>query len=365
MSLLSAAINSTESRLLERRDRFTTIFKTWFDPVLGLAEIGLLVTAVYLTIAQFTRSRASSYIERFNSSDAIESRVAVDRWLEDHGTSRSRLQALEQNAELRTHLRRFTNLFQELGAAYQFGVAHRKTVRVLFDSLVVMYWERLRFWIADYRANSDPTLYARFEYLYNEIKRYERKRVARVDYVVAYGSLMSPESLGAALGRDVSLDELIPIEIVGWARKWNLGESIQLSGVEKTTVAAFLNLEPSQGNKTSAAMVKVSRTELDRLKAREKNYDALDLHDAIRLVGNRRVGQDAAVWCFIGRDQHRVTTGVDEAVILEAYVQKVQQAAGEIDPSVVEELKTSVAEAGFEIVQGSYRFTAPEQQSLV
>ncbi len=350
---------------MEGRDGFTTIFTTWLTPLLGLAEIGLLVFAVYLTIAQFTRSRASSYIERFNSSDAIESRLAVDSWIEAHDTSMTRLEGLEQNPELRTHLRRIANLFQELGAAYQFGVAHRKTVRVLFDSLVVMYWERLRFWVEDYRANSDPTLYARFEYLYHEIKLYERKRTCAADYVVAYGSLMSPESLGAALGRDVSLEELIPIEIKGWARQWNLGESIRLSGAKKTTVAAFLNLEATPGKTTSAAMIKVMPSELERLKIREKNYDALDLHAAVRLVGNRRVGPDAAVWCFIGRDRHRITAGTDEAVILEAYLRKVEQAANKLDPSAVEEIQTSASEAGFKTVPGSYRFSDPDQQSLV
>lgn len=341
------------------------LFDKWFEPLLGLAEIGLLVAAVYLTIAQFTRSRASSYIERFNSSDAIESRVAVDRWLEAHATSRARIEALEQDPELRTHLRRFANLFQELGAAYQFRVAHRKTVRVLFDSLVIIYWERLRFWIEDYRADSDPTLYARFEYLYREIKRYERKQKTLAQYVVAYGSLMSPESLSAALGRDVVIDELIPIEILGWGRRWNLGESVRLAGTEKTTIAAFLNLEPSQEETTSAAMVKINPSELERLKTREKNYDALDLHDAVRLVGNRRMGPVSAVWCFVGRDRHRVTPGVEDAVILEAYVRKVQQAAGNLDPSAVDDINVSVAKAGLKIVPGPYQFTVPEQQALV
>ena len=90
---------------------------TWIEHLLGLTEIALLLAAVVLTITQFTRSRASSYIERFNASDAIESRVVVDLWLKEHQSTKARLLALEQDPALRTHVRRFANLFQELGAA--------------------------------------------------------------------------------------------------------------------------------------------------------------------------------------------------------------------------------------------------------
>lgn len=349
----------------ERGRMLATNWSTWVEMFLGLAEIGLLVAAVYLTIAQFTRSRASMYIERFNSSDAMESRVAVDRWLEAHVTAKARLEELERDPALRTHLRRFTNLFQELGAAYQFGVAHRKTVRVLFDALVVMYWERLRFWVEDYRANSDPTLYSRFEYLYNEIRTRERKTRPRLDYVVAYGSLMNPASLSAGLGRDASIDELIPIEVVDWERRWTVGETVRLSGAGQTTTAAFLNLEPSPGQRTAAAMIRVSRSELARLTVREKNYDARDLRDAVRLIGGRRVGPGAAVWCFVGQKRHRVIAGDDDVVVLEEYVSKVEQAAERIDPTMIAELRASVAAAGFEPASGPYQFADPDQRSLV
>jgi len=152
----------------------STDWSVWVTPLLSLAEIGLLFAAVWLTIYQFSRSRASSYIERFNSNDAMASRIAVDRWLEEHGTVKSRLDALEQDPTLRTHVRRFSNLFQELGAAYEFRIAHRETVRVLFDALVVAYWERLHFWVLHYRAHADQTLYSRFEYLYGELKAGEK-----------------------------------------------------------------------------------------------------------------------------------------------------------------------------------------------
>jgi hypothetical protein len=290
----------------------------WIDPILGLAEVALLLVAVYLTIAQFTRSRASSYIERFNSSDAMESRVAVDRWLKEHGTTKARLEALDEDPALRTHLRRFANLFQELGAAYQFGVAHRKTVRVLFDALVVMYWEQLRFWVHDYRAQADPTLYARFEYLYREIKARQPRARNKTDYVVAYGSLMDPVSLGAGLGRAASDGELIPISLHGWARRWSIGELVRLGSDSKPMVAAFLDVEPR-----------------------------------------------AAVWCFVGKDEHRVDRTDGDAVILQSYLDRVAAAARRIDPSVEADVRTSAAHAGLEFAEGPYEFVDADQAALV
>jgi cation transport regulator ChaC len=340
----------------------------WIEPILGLAEIGLLLVAVYLTIAQFTRSRASSYIERFNSSDTMESRVAVDRWLKGHATTKARLEALDEDAALRTHLRRFANLFQELGAAYQFGVAHRKTVRVLFDALVVMYWEQLRFWVHDYRAQADPTLYARFEYLYREIKSREPRVPDRTDYVVAYGSLMDAASLSAGLGRTASDGELIPISLKGWARRWSIGELVRLGSDPsptdtRPTIAAFLDVEPDAAATTVAVMVRVSGREMKRLAAREKNYAALDVTAAVRLMGDRAVGPRASVWCFVGKDEHRVDR--KDAVILQSYLDRVAEAALRIDLSVEADVRGSAADAGLDFAQGPYEFIDPDQAALV
>jgi cation transport regulator ChaC len=328
-------------------------------------EVALLFVAVYLTISQFTRSRASSYIERFNSSDALESRIAVDRWLGDHDTHRARLQALHADPELYTHLRRFGNLFQELGAAYQFRVAHRKTVRVLFDTLVTMYWENLQFWIHDYRAQADPTLYARFEYLYSEIRSRKRSERTRAEYVVAYGSLMDRASASAALGRKVNAADLIPISIVGWKRRWSIGEEVRVGSEQTRRVAVFLDVQQAPGCEESAAMIRVTPGELERLSVREKNYEARDVQSDVRLTGGRKVGPDTSVWCFVGRDEHRVGHTSGEAVLLNEYLRKVVQASRDVDPDIEPSLRDSAVASGFPIVETSYEFVDAKQAALV
>lgn len=353
-------------RTFRRKDRpLTTSWHIWIAPVLGLAEILLLGAVVYLTIIQFTRSRASSYIERFNSGDALESRAAVDGWLQEHSTSKARLEALARDPVLNTHLRRFANLFQELGAAYQFRVAHRKTVRTLFDALVIMYWEALQFWVRDYRARADPSLYARFEYLYTEFKARARGGGERAEYVFAYGSLMDPASLTAGLGRDVAIGELIPVTLLGWARRWSIGEAVRLGTSVDPTAAAFLDIERDPGSSVTGIMIRVTPRELERLTVREKNYAVRDLRDAVRLAGNREPAPGAKVWCFIGRPRHRVAATTHAAVVLESYLQRVIDAARRIDPAIEAELHASVAASGFELATGSYVFVDERQAALV
>jgi cation transport regulator ChaC len=334
----------------------------WIVPLLGATEIVLLVAVVYLTIVQFTRTRASSYIERFNSIDAFESRVAVDRWLQEHLTTRARLEALEADPSLRTHVRRFANLFQELGAAYQFGVADRRTVRVLFDALVIAYWERLSFWIYDYRAQTDPSLYARFEYLYRDLKSRRRGTGERPEYVLAYGSLMDPASLGAALGRPVSEQELIPVGVEGWTRRWSATESVRIDGHPGPTTAVFLDLAPAEGTRTSGAIVKVTTNELRRITVRERNYAPRDLRPDVRLIGDRHVAPEAAVWCFVGEEQHRVGP---HAVLLESYVELVANAARRIDPALEGDIRRSAIATGHQVESGNYTFVDLAQAALV
>lgn len=343
----------------------TEFWSAWVEPAFGLLEIVGILAAVYLTISQFTRTRASSYIERFNGNDVLANRTAVDQWLGEFATSRDRLAELERNPELRTHLRQFANLFQELGAAYQFGVAHRKTVRVLFDALVVMYWERLRFWVEDYRAHADPTLYARFEYLYKEIKKHETAGTVEQEFALAYGSLMSPVSLGAGLGREVTHDELIPVTLVGYERSWDVGETVVLGDSTEKRMAAFLNVRMNPEESAEAVMVRVTSSELRRLRAREKNYRCEDVRSAVRLTGDRNVDGRGHVWCFIGKREHHVETGDPDVVILSEYLTKVTDAAASLSSTLGADIALSAEAARFPMVDGPYRFTDAEQADLV
>jgi hypothetical protein len=112
-------------------------------------------------------------------------------------------------------------------------------------------------------------------------------------------------------------------------------------------------------------MVRVSRQELNRLMAREKNYEAQELSEDVRLTGDRRVAGGTTVWCFIGLDRHRVAAPGDGVILLEDYFDKVVRGATGIDPSMVEDLRRSAAESGFKWVPGPYEFVDGDQASMV
>jgi len=244
-------------------------------------------------------------------------------------------------------------------------VAHRKTVRVLFDALVIVYWEALRFWIRDYRVRTDPTLYARFEYLYDEIKSRERRAATKTDYVVTYGSLMDAQSLAAGLRREVTEDELIPVTLKGWTRRWSIGETVRVGPDSSPIVAAFLDAGREEGAHLVAAIVRVNPNELRRLGTREKNYQMVDVTADALLVGERPVESQAVVWCFVGAEAHRVTPESEGVVILESYLARVSAAAERLAPDAAANVRSSAAGSGFETLAGEYRFVDPDQAALV
>lgn len=332
----------------------------WGQSILGLFEIVLLLVGVVITVRHFTRSRASSYIERFNSKDMLESRGAVEEWLRTHPTSRKRLEALEADPVLASQLKQFANLFQELGAAYRFKVAHRETVQTLFAELVIMYWERLRFWILDYRASAHPSLYSQFEFLYDEMKQVVGTPQRATLYVVAYGSLMDPESLGRGLGRRVEECELLPATLDGYERSWSIGDGVMLEG--EPLQAVFLDAVPKPESQMEALILRVTHGELNQLRQREKNYTSIKVTRQVRLAGGRSLAPGIVAYCFVGIEDRRVEPRRDDAVILEGYVEKVVRGAALASPSLPEEIVHSAAVSGWRQVPGDdYRFADPRQ----
>jgi dephospho-CoA kinase len=337
----------------------------WIAPVLGLIEIGLLLAAVYLTIAQFRRNRASAYIERFNSKDMLESRVAIDDWYQRHSSRKEMLGELESNTTLATRLRQFCNLFQELGAAYQFGIAHRRTVRVLFDTIVVMYWERLRFWVYNYRIVTDPTLYARFEYLYQKIEKRSRSKDGSATYLVGYGSLMDAESVSSTLERRVVSDELVPVRLTGFKRAWSLGDEVRLNEDGRKVLAAFIDLEPAANSTIDAVMFPISPGELKRVARRERNYKQVTITNQVQLIHGKPVQKEATVVTFLGEEKYRLTSGKHDAVLLIEYIELVGRGSRSISEELERELLTSATEAPWQKVSGEYRFVDADQAKLV
>jgi len=336
--------------------------------VLAALEIVLLLVAVYLTIAQFRRSRASSYIERFNSTDMLANRVAVDRWLDATPGSRARLDAFEADHHLGGQIRQFVNLFQELGTAYQYRIAHRKSVEVLFDSLVIMYWERLHFLVEHLRARTDPTLWSRFEWLYHRMSRLAGPPTEAVTWVLGYGSLMDPRSTSQALGRTICDADLVPATLQGYTRSWTVGDRVRSESLDRELTALFLDATERSGTNMNATLVAVSNRELSRLERREKNYRLVNVTDAVRLSGGARPGPRARVVTFVGREECRIDSGAEagEIMVPRRYVEFMTRVARSLGEPVMTEMEAAVGQvSGVPGLDGAYVFVDSEQRKLV
>lgn len=134
-----------------------------------------------------------------------------------------------------------------------------------------------------------------------------------------YGSLVSPESFGFTLGRELQLGvDVLTAEIRDYGRRWNygvmsrVGRSDDLDGsVNEWTIVA-LGVTPAAGESVNGVVAWVADDELAALDARERNYDRVDVADLTTVDGQRSLGgpivtyvpQVAAVqWYEAARDR--------------------------------------------------------------
>jgi len=337
-----------------------------WEILLSLANLGLVALAVYCTAHHFKKTRASSYLERFNDPSTLNSRALVDRWLSTHPTNTERLLALDSDPELASAVKYFANLFQELGVAYREGVVCRSTVADTFDTLVIIYWEKLRFWVADHRLRLSPTLYSSFEQLYKAMLQKQRSAPARAIYVFGYGSLMHPVSASAPLlQRTLDLGEMVPAVLAGYRRSWSAVDTVYAEERGETVDALFLDLAPSPQGTVTGVLFRVSEQELARLQAREKSYALLDVSDRVRPLSQAALHPSVEVFTFISRPECRPVTEGRGYVVMRNYLAKLEEALAVHGEAFRQRYDASTEAPQARIQTGSYRFTDPLQAELV
>lgn len=109
-------------------------------------------------------------------------------------------------------------------------------------------------------------------------------------WVFGYGSLVSPTSLGGTLGRTPRRGvDFIAAECDGWERRWNYGMEVQPgtlvgSEVDRVDTLVALGITEVEGACMNGIITIVYADELAGLDARERNYDRVDVTDAVRLL---------------------------------------------------------------------------------
>lgn len=109
-------------------------------------------------------------------------------------------------------------------------------------------------------------------------------------WVFGYGSLVSPASLGGTLGRiPVRGEDFLAAEVQGWERRWNYGIRVQpgsLKGpdAEHVQVIVALGIIEAAEACMNGVLALVHPDELERLDARERNYDRVDVTGHVRVL---------------------------------------------------------------------------------
>lgn len=182
--------------------------ESWL-PIIGWTlGFGLTVASLGYAIQHFRISSAMSYIQRMNSSDMVEIRSAVNRWLEGPGTDAEKFEEAEGDPVLNAKLRIFIDILTELGIAYRYKAVSRRLVREIWYPFIPDYWLKLQFYVYGRQVNGARTGYW-LRYLAEEIatdaakreRLLERRYRIPTEYVSAATGQRSPTS---DLRKDVS-----------------------------------------------------------------------------------------------------------------------------------------------------------------
>jgi hypothetical protein len=145
--------------------------------------------------------------------------------------------------------------------------------------------------------------------------------------VFGYGSLVSPESFAATLGR--SPEAVVPARLPGWQRRWSIWRDNRAS--EKTFARADggevpdrvigLNLEPAEDEPLgpNGALIELSAGELERLDLREMRYDRVEVTEFLD-------GGFDRVFAYTAKPQHFTARTPEGAVAMAPYLRAIEAA---------------------------------------
>ncbi len=111
-------------------------------------------------------------------------------------------------------------------------------------------------------------------------------------WVFGYGSLVSPASFGATVGRNVMVGvDFFAADVVGYGRRWNYGVMHtagfwrDAAGVERERTIVALGVVAEPGEAVNGVVGWVDDDELVALDRRERHYDRVDVADSCTIHG--------------------------------------------------------------------------------
>ncbi len=139
--------------------------------------------------------------------------------------------------------------------------------------------------------------------------------------VFAYGSLLSPVSASATIGRELSLDDMTEYLLLGWRRVWRAHLPLVGENLHGDVDGVFLDVGEAPGEFVNGYAFAVDDVEMSRLRAREVVYDLVDCTDLVFPAPEESMG------VFVTRPEHRVPRPGALALAPTNYVRLVDEAS--------------------------------------
>jgi cation transport regulator ChaC len=175
-------------------------------------------------------------------------------------------------------------------------------------------------------------------------------------FLFSYGSLINRTSAENVLKRRLSPTELVPALLRDYLRCWWAREDLFFEVLGREAKGVFLDLRSAPGSQLNGVLIQISAEELVRLKLREKNYDCLDVSQALQ--PQLPAGQ---IFTFVCRPEHRAQPGEADAFIPQRYIDMVRSGCLAIGPEFLNQYDATTEPTTFPVVHGAYRFLDPIQ----
>jgi hypothetical protein len=182
-----------------------------------------------------------------------------------------------------------------------------------------------------------------------------------MEFVFGYGSLAADLGGGRAS------------RLRGWRRTWGVAMDnrvdlpgykhyrLRADGSRPEVCVAFLDIVPDGGATTTGVCVPVEPGELPAIDRRERNYDRVDVTDAVAAA-------PGTVWAYVGtaggRERLREARAAGSAVVSRDYLERTRAAFAALGPAALAEFERTAAVADLPVwelarLDGARAATAP------
>jgi cation transport regulator ChaC len=176
------------------------------------------------------------------------------------------------------------------------------------------------------------------------------------NYVLGYGSLINLKSLSRTIKREASTNDIIPVKLHSFKRKWNLKEKVHSSALNDTINAIFLNIERDDARWTNGVIFEVSNDELEYLNKRERKYNQLNVAQHIELYSGNKLDSTNVTTYVADEIEYLQSDFTDNSYVMENYLKIVKQGCMDLGFEFYSDYIKTTDKFKFNILKGDYKF---------